>query len=354
MTSRQLLKSCQNVLLAILVLFVHPYLSWRFASTSWRLKSIPMTYAYPPPWRSLVCMKSSNPQTSVYTPKVQVPSSLSPQGTLSLVGAGPGDPDLLTVQALRLLQNASLVIADRLISKEILSLITCELRIANKKPGCAEEAQDEIYKWIFDAVTAGRNVVRLKIGDPFLFGRGGEEVLEFQKKIGTTVTVAPGISSSYAAPLSSGIPLTHRGMSNQVLISTGYGKESSIVDVPAFSSDRTIVLLMAVGRIEDIAKNMTSQGYPSSTPVAIIEKATTPEQRTLYGTLENIAQVAKEQEAKAPATIIVGDVVNALPLGSCVYNFNKDLMPKVLDSSEYNTSIHATNIASLSVPTKAT
>jgi len=281
-------------------------------------------------------------------PVLQVQSSSSTLGTLALVGAGPGDPDLLTIQAIRLLKNASLVIADRLISKEILSLITCELRIANKKPGCAEEAQDEIYKWVIDAISSGRNVVRLKIGDPFLFGRGGEEVLEFQKKIGISVTVAPGISSSYAAPLSSGIPLTHRGISNQVLISTGYGKESSVVDVPSFSSDRTIVLLMAVGRIEEIARNMIAQGYPVSTPVAIIERATTPDQRTLFGTLENIAQIAKDQQAKAPSTIVIGEVVNVLPRGSCCYKMKKDSC----DESESEDLVAAPRPTALSISIK--
>jgi len=229
------------------------------------------------------------------------------------VGAGPGDPDLLTIQALRLIKNASLVVADRLISPEILKLVDCELRIAEKRPGCAEEAQEQLYSWVTDALQQGRHVVRLKIGDPLLFGRGGEEVLFF-RALGVEALIAPGISSSYCAPLAAGIPLTHRGVSNQVLISTGYGKSSSIVDIPPYVSDRTVVLLMAVGRLSEIAANMTSPhlGYPPSTPVAIVEKATTPEQRTLVGTLATIANVAKEQKATAPACIIVGEVCNVL------------------------------------------
>lgn len=230
---------------------------------------------------------------------------------VSLVGAGPGDPALLTVQALSLLNNASLVIADRLISQEILNLIKCELRIANKKPGCADEAQNEIYDWVKEAIIQNRNVVRLKIGDPFLFGRGGEEYLEF-RKYGVQPIIAPGISSSYSAPLSAGIPLTHRGISNQVLISTGYGKDSAVVDVPPYSPDRTVVLLMAVGRIAEIASRMMEVGYPLHTPIAIVERATTPSQRTLYGTLETIGDIAEKESAKAPATIVVGDVVHVL------------------------------------------
>ena len=234
-------------------------------------------------------------------------------GKLSLVGSGPGDPDLLTVQALRLLEEASLVVADRLISEDILKLIKCELRIAEKKPGCAEPAQQQIYEWVEEALREGRSVVRLKIGDPLLFGRGGEEILYF-RRMGVEAIVAPGISSSYCAPSAAGIPLTHRGVSNQVLISTGYGKDSSEVDLPPFVKDRTVVLLMAVGRIADIAAKMMSErlAYPGDTPVAIVENATTPKQRTLTATLETIGRVAEESKAKAPAAIIVGDVVDVL------------------------------------------
>lgn len=235
--------------------------------------------------------------------------------TVALVGAGPGDPSLLTLQAVDLINKADLVIADRLISKEILQLITCELRVANKQPGCAEEAQDEIFRWCKEAVDADKNVVRLKIGDPFLFGRGGEEVLEF-RKWGIEPLIAPGISSSYSAPLAAHIPLTHRGTSNQVLISTGYGKDSSTVDLPAYSSDRTVVLLMAVGRIADIAKQLMADGYPASLPVAIVERATTPSQRTLIGTLETIGEIAVLESARAPATIVIGAVVHVLRLQS--------------------------------------
>jgi len=233
-------------------------------------------------------------------------------GHLSLVGSGPGDPDLLTVQAIRMIKNASLVVADRLIAPEILSLVECELRIARKRPGCAEEAQAELYEWVTEALLQDKNVVRLKIGDPFLFGRGGEEVLYFHEKLGIQAQVCAGVSSSYAAPLAANIPLTHRGLANQVLISTGYGKGGVEVEVPEYCNDRTIVLLMAVGRIEEIACSMVAKGFPSTTPVAIVERATTPLQRTMIGDLSNIADIAKHQVATAPATIIIGECVLAL------------------------------------------
>ena len=142
---------------------------------------------------------------------------------------------------------------------------------------------------------AGRNVVRLKIGDPLLFGRGGEEILRFRAELNVEPFLSSGVSSSFSAPLVAGIPLTHRGVSNQVLISTGYGRDGSRVDVPPFSEDRTIVLLMAVGRIGEIAESMMKRGYKRNTPVAIIERATTPKQRTLHGTLESIGGIAVEK-----------------------------------------------------------
>jgi uroporphyrin-III C-methyltransferase len=267
-------------------------------------------------------------------------------GKISLVGAGPGDPNLLTLQAVNELKKADLVIADRLISKEILNMITCELLIAKKRPGCADEAQDEIYQWVEDAVLHGKNVVRLKIGDPLLFGRGGEEILEFRQKLGINPLIVPGISSSYAAPLSAGIPLTHRGVSSQVLISTGYGKNSSYVDVPEYHVDRTIVLLMAVGRIGEITNNMTNtMGYPIDTPVAIIEKATTIDQRILLGTLKNISSIAIEKEAKAPATIVIGEVVNVLMDNDFpTFTVNDEGIPNLLDNYNKNIDTYQSSI----------
>lgn len=232
-------------------------------------------------------------------------------GSVCLIGAGPGDPDLLTVQAVKVLQSATLVIADRLVSKEIISLIKCRVKVANKKPGCADEAQEELNQWVLEAVKQGERVVRLKIGDPFLFGRGAEEIIEYRKH-GIEAKVLPGLSSSYTAPLAASIPLTHRGMSNQVLISTGYGANSTHVDLPFYHDQTTLVLLMAVGRIEEISKELLNKGYPSTTPVSIIEKATTPEQRILTGNLLTIPEIARLKEAKPPATIVIGNVVNAL------------------------------------------
>jgi precorrin-4 methylase len=137
--------------------------------------------------------------------------------SITLVGAGPGDPELLTIAAMRLINDeANFVIADRLVSPEIISLVKGTCKIANKYPGCQESAQDEIYSWVTEAVLNGKNIIRLKIGDPFIFGRGGEECLEFRKRFGIEAKVIPGVSAVFSSPLLGSIPLTHRGIANQV------------------------------------------------------------------------------------------------------------------------------------------
>ena len=148
--------------------------------------------------------------------------SLSPlfAARVTLVGSGPGDPELLTIKAAGVLSDPhALVIADRLVSKEVLNLVRGEIKVANKHPGCAEKAQNEIYTWVAEGLAADRHVVRLKIGDPFVFGRGGEEVLKF-REMGHEPAVIPGVSAAFSAPLLAGIPVTHRGVSNQVVMCT--------------------------------------------------------------------------------------------------------------------------------------
>ena len=177
--------------------------------------------------------------------------------------------------------------------------------------GCAEDAQQEIYRWCKEGVLSGKAVVRLKIGDPFLFGRGGEEILEF-RSLGVEPTVAAGLSSSYTAPLIAHIPLTHRGVSSQLLVTTGYGKNGKYVDIPEYHHDRTVVILMAVGRLAEIVIEMMANGYPRSTPIAIIENATNSNERITIGQLDNIAEISKQKNVKPPATIVIGEVIGVL------------------------------------------
>lgn len=235
-------------------------------------------------------------------------------GAFSLVGAGPGDPELLTVKAVRLISDPdALVVADRLVSPEIRSLVRGELRVAGKAPGCAEAAQREIYDWCVEGLAGGRDVVRLKIGDPYVFGRGGEEVLELRAALGVTATVVPGVSSCLAAPLAAGAPVTHRGAAHQVLVSTGYGRDGNSPALPAFDANRTVVLLMAVGRLRKIAADAVAlRAFPRDCPALVVEQAATPRQRTVLGDLGDIADLCEEHAIKAPATVVIGAVARVL------------------------------------------
>jgi uroporphyrin-III C-methyltransferase len=252
---------------------------------------------------------------ATYPYRKGVPPSVLPNGgRVTMVGSGPGDPDLLTVSAYRLLTENpdALVIADRLVSPEILQLVAGEVKTARKLPGCADLAQEEIYWWAYQALAEGRHVIRLKIGDPFVFGRGGEEVLTF-RRIGVEATVVPGVSAAFSAPLLGSIPVTHRGVSNQVVMCTGYGREGTSPDLIRFHKEQTVVFLMAVGRLKELCQRLQDQaGYPADTPVAIVEKAGCPDQRTVAGNMRTIADIAKRYTIKPPSTIVVGDVVNVL------------------------------------------
>lgn len=246
------------------------------------------------------------------------PPKIHPEsgGRITLVGSGPGSPELLTLAAHKLITNPSnLLIVDRLVSNEILSVMDdagVQYKIANKTPGCQMAAQDEIFEWCKEGLRQGQHVVRLKIGDPFVFGRGGEEVLEF-REFGVEPTVIPGVSAAFSAPLLASIPVTHRGISNQVVMCTGYGKNNTSPDLIQYHPEQTVVFLMAVGRLRELCNNLiTKANYPPTTPVGIVERAGCPEQRTVVGTMENIANLADKYKVKPPSTIVVGEVVNVL------------------------------------------
>ncbi|KAK9763043.1 uroporphyrin-III C-methyltransferase [Basidiobolus ranarum] len=162
------------------------------------------------------------------------------KGRIALVGAGPGDPDLLTIGAKKALMEADLVLADRLIHPQILELTEGEVRIARKTKGRSDQAQDELQEWALEGLLQGKKVVRLKIGDPFLFGRGGEEILYFREH-GFTPEVIPGISSALSAPMVANVPVTIRGYADQLLITTGRGEKGSMPDIPVYSPMRTTV-----------------------------------------------------------------------------------------------------------------
>lgn len=243
-------------------------------------------------------------------------SAASARGArVRLVGAGPGDPELLTVAGRRALEEADLVLADRLVPPAILELVRGELRIARKVPGRAQAAQEELDAWTLEAVQAGRDVVRLKCGDPFVFGRGGEE-LRWLAGHGVTAEVVPGVTSALAAPAAAQIPTTMRGFADRVTVLTAVLKDGAVPDVPTFHPTTTFVFLMGVRRLGELCDALVAAGFPVDWPAAIVERATWPEQRSLRGSLRTIPGIAQAQGVQAPATIVVGRVVDALTEGA--------------------------------------
>ena len=231
-------------------------------------------------------------------------------GTVYLVGAGPGDPGLLTRRAAELLARADLVAMDALVSKEIAALVppSTEVVYVGKRASAHTLPQSEINALLVAEAKKGRMVVRLKGGDPFVFGRGGEEAEELIAA-GVPVEIVPGISSSIAGPAYAGIPVTHRAHATSLTLVTGHeSDETTGVDWPVIAKLRgTIVFMMGFANLPLIVRKLTEHGMPSTRPVAVISKATTPEQRTVTGTLADIE--SRVAGMATPALIVVGDVV---------------------------------------------
>ncbi|KAI7856215.1 tetrapyrrole methylase [Circinella umbellata] len=235
------------------------------------------------------------------------------KGKITLVGAGPGDPNLLTMAAHNAIQEADLVLADKIVPAEVIALVQCELRIARKFPGNADAAQEEFNQMAVKALNQGKHVVRLKQGDPYLFGRGGEEVLHF-RKFGYIPHVIPGISSSVAAPLLAGIPLTHRSVASQFLVTTGTGAKNSLTPLPTFDAHRTDVFLMAIHRLSALTQDLVKkQKYPANLSCVIIERASCTDQRIVYGRLDNIVQLLDSVGgSRPPGLLVVGHAIDVL------------------------------------------
>ena len=230
------------------------------------------------------------------------------RATVTLVGAGPGDPGLLTCKGLQALQAADVVLYDRLVSAEILALANPEAEFiyTGKEEGHADEIQREIFSLLVNRAETGKRVVRLKGGDPFIFGRGGEEVLFLQSQ-NIAVDVVPGISSSIAAPAAAGIPVTHRGVANSVTVVSARCKGGSETDWLPFAKVDTLVILMGVKYRNRIATSLIGLGRPASEPAAFIERASTSSQRVIETTLGAIA--AGSVDVEAPAVLVIGNVV---------------------------------------------
>lgn len=232
-------------------------------------------------------------------------------GSVTLVGAGPGDPGLLTRRAIASLRAADLVLYDALIDPRILSYARRAQRFfVGKRAGRHAVAQEAIHAVMIRAARRGRRVVRLKGGDPFVFGRGGEEALAL-RRAGIRCEIVPGISSAIAAPSAAGIPVTHRGTANGVLIVSGH-EDRTFAEATRGLAGRnlTLVILMGLGRASSIASTLIDGGWPAGTPAAVIADATTPSQHAWRGTLVDLARDADRGiRSDAAATIVIGDVV---------------------------------------------
>lgn len=244
---------------------------------------------------------------------INTPEKAAPRpGQVALVGAGPGDADLLTLRALRLIQDADVVVHDALVGAEVLDLVRRDAdRIdVGKRKGDHRYTQCEINETLLEHARAGQRVVRLKGGDPFLFGRGGEE-LAFLRSRDIEVEVVPGITAALGAAASTGIPLTHRDHASAVTFLTGHGAQDRMT-VPSESSLgcplTTAVVYMGLDRAGEIASRAIELGRPGSTPVAVIDKATHSDERVLRGTLAELEELVESAGLCGPTLLIIGDV----------------------------------------------
>ena len=230
-------------------------------------------------------------------------------GFVSLVGAGPGDPDLITVKGLRLLTKADVVAYDRLVNTEL--LLECPLKAQRIFVGKSSDfEQEDINKLLIDKAREGLRVVRLKGGDPFVFGRGGEEALALQEA-GVPFEVVPGISSAMAVPAYAGIPVTHRHISTSFTVVTGHedpNKPTSTLNWPMLAKSETLVVLMGLSNLKHISLKLIENGCLPETPAAVIYCGTMVEQKTVLGTLINIYQRVVEVALEPPAILLVGEV----------------------------------------------
>jgi len=233
-------------------------------------------------------------------------------GKVYLVGAGPGHPDLLTVKAVKLLEAADVIVYDRLVQEEILTLAkpSAERIYLGKTVGLHEYRQEEIHAVLVAKAREGKTVIRLKGGDPFLFGRGGEEA-EYLADRGIPFEVVPGVSSALAAPLSAGIPVTYRGEASSVTIVTGHeaNREGSRLNWPALAGMDTLVFLMAVRSVGRIAAELMAHGRDPETPAAMIQRAFWRGEKVVTATLGSIAAEVEREGIKPPATLVIGEVV---------------------------------------------
>lgn len=232
-------------------------------------------------------------------------------GRVTLVGGGPGPGDLLTLRGRRALAEADVVVVDRLAPREVLDELDADVLVleVGKSAGHHTTPQESINQLLVDHARSGSHVVRLKGGDPFVFGRGGEEVA-FCRSAGIPVAVIPGVSSAFAVPLGAGIPVTHRGMARQVTVLTGHDQDGPVdADWNALAKAAgTLVVLMGIAALPKITAALLDADMPAATPVAIVQDGASTQQRVIVATLDTIAGIAAAQQVAPPAVIIIGAV----------------------------------------------
>ena len=244
-----------------------------------------------------------------------------PKPTIILAGSGPGNPSLLTMATHRAIQTASIILADKLVPAPVLDLIPrrTPVHIARKFPGNADAAQAELLSIGLEALQKGHTVLRLKQGDPYVYGRGAEEYDFFREK-GYVPIVLPGITSALSAPLFAAIPPTHRSVADQVLICTGTGRKGAAPEPPSYTPTQTVVFLMALHRLSPLVDALTGAGpimdscdiaskpqpWPRETPCAVIERASCPDQRVIRSTLQHVCTAVEEEGSRPPGLLVVG------------------------------------------------
>ena len=246
---------------------------------------------------------------------MSAPFSSASRPCVRLVGAGPGDPDLLTIKALKALQSATVVLVDDLVSDAILALIPADVRVVQvgKRGGCQSTPQAFIHKLMVQAALEGEQVVRLKGGDPFLFGRGGEEV-EYLHSQGIATEVINGITAGLAGVTSLGVALTHREHAHGVVFVTGHSKPGDTgtdwvaLARTAHQARLTVVIYMGV-KLADQIQQQLLQGLPADTPVAIVQHVSLPQQRQVVTRLDALSQTLQQHQLGSPSIIVVGDVI---------------------------------------------
>lgn len=269
---------------------------------------------------------------------------MNKKGFVSLVGAGPGDAELMTIKALRLLQQADVVVYDRLVSADILALIPPGVsRISvGKEVGKHCVPQKDINDMIVNLAKANRNIVRLKGGDPYMFGRGGEEVLALNKH-NIPFEVVPGITSASGCSAYSGIPLTHRGMSRRVQFITGHFNDDAPLDLNWKSiadPQSTLVIYMGMANLPLVVRSLIDAGLPASTPAAAIQNGTTVSQRRIITSLDQLCEAIEDKKMIAPVMIIIGEVVS---LAGELDWFQRSLDERQLENNDDKSDAHEKN-----------